>query len=174
MLSPGTRGAPTRPPVISVRNAIVTLRGRRVWDRVHVLRSPWGPLSDLDLGCAVAGAAGLLAVVPGMTLAARVLLGVPLLVFWPGFAVVRAVLPDGALSRWETFFTGLGVGAALAGIATAALAASVGLSWSELGLTLAGVTVSASAVAWCRRNGAPVIRMRRGDRASTTTSRPPR
>ena len=139
-----------------------------------MLRSPWGLLSDPDLGCAVAGAAGLLAVVPGMTLAARVLLGVPLLVFWPGFAVVRAVLPDGVLSRWEMFFAGLGAGAALAGIAAGALAASVGLSWSELGLALAGVTVSASAVAWCRRNGAPAIRMGRGDRAATTTPRPPR
>jgi uncharacterized membrane protein len=139
-----------------------------------VLRSLWGPLRDPDLGCAVAGAAGLLAVVPGMPIAARVLLGVPLLVFWPGFAVVRAVLPDGVLSRAEMFFAGLSAGAALAACAAAALGASVGLSWSELGLALTGVTVSASAVAWRRRNGAPAIRMGRGDRAATTTSRSPR
>jgi uncharacterized membrane protein len=127
-----------------------------------------------DLGCAVAGAAGPLAVVPGMPVAARVLLGVPLLLFWPGFAVVRAFLPDGVLSRWELFFAGLGTGVALAAGAAAALGASVGLSWTDLGLVLAGVTLTASAMAWWRRNGVPAIRMGSGGRAPTTMSRPPR
>jgi uncharacterized membrane protein len=127
---------------------------------LRVLRSFWGPLRDPDLGCAGAGVAGLLAVLPGMPVTEQVLLGVPLLVFWPGFAVARALLPDGTLSNWEMFFTGLAVGAALAACTAAALWASVGLSLSQLGLALAGLTVFASAVAWCRRNGAPSIRMR--------------
>lgn len=174
MLSNGIRGAPTDQSVISVRNVIITRRGTRVWDRCHVLPSSWGPLRDPDLGCAVAGAAGLLALLPGMSAAARVLLGVPLLLFWPGFAVVRALFPDGVFSRWEMFWAGLIAGATLAACATGALALSVGLSWSELGLVLAGLTVAASAVAWYRRNGAPAIRMGRDDHAATTTSRPPR
>jgi hypothetical protein len=134
----------------------------------------WVLPREPDLGCAAAGVAGLLAVVPGMPVAARVLLGVPLLVFWPGLAVVRAVFPDGVLSRAEMFSAGLGVGTVVAAGAAAALGASGRLSWSELGLALAGVTVAASAVAWCRRNGAPAVRPGRGGRAATTTYRPPR
>jgi uncharacterized membrane protein len=108
-------------------------------------------IRDPDLAAGLAGAAGMLAVVPGMPNPLRVLLGVPLLLFWPGFAVVRAVLPRGTLSRGEMLLAGLGVSMALSVCAAVLLGASVGLSGLALAAFLGGITVAASAGAWSRQ-----------------------
>jgi uncharacterized membrane protein len=93
----------------------------------------------------------MLAVVPGMPSPLRVLLGAPLLLFWPGFAVVRAVLPRGTLSRGEMLLAGPGVSMALSVCAAVLLGASVGLSGLALAAFLGGITVAASAGARSRR-----------------------
>lgn len=107
-------------------------------------------MRDPDLAAGLAGAAGMLAVVPGMPVPLRVLLGVPLLFFWPGHAVVRAVLPRGTLSRTETLLAGLGASMAVSVCAAVLLGASVGLSGLTLAAFLGGITVAASAAARSR------------------------
>jgi uncharacterized membrane protein len=107
-------------------------------------------IRDPDLAAGLAGAAGVLAVVPGMPSPLRVLLGVPLLIFWPGFAVVRAVLPRGTMSRSEMLLAGPGVSMALSVCAAVLLGASVGLSGPALAAFLGGITVAASASAAAR------------------------
>jgi uncharacterized membrane protein len=104
-------------------------------------------IRDPDLAAGLAGAAGMLAVVPGMPVPLRVLLGVPLLLFWPGFAVVRAVLPRGTLSRSEMLLAGAGVSMAVSVCAAVLLGASIGLSGVALAAFLGGITVAASAAA---------------------------
>jgi uncharacterized membrane protein len=108
-------------------------------------------IRDPDLTSGLAGAAGMLAVVPGMPGPLRVLLGAPLLLFWPGLAVVRAVLPRGTLSRSEMLLAGLGVSMAVSVCAAVLLGASIGLSGVSFAAFLGGITVAASAGARSRR-----------------------
>jgi len=108
-------------------------------------------IRDPDLAVGLAGAGGMLAVVPGMPGPLRVLLGVPLLLFWPGFAAVRAVLPRGTLSRSEMLLAGLGLSMAVSVCAAVLLGASVGLSGLTLAAFLGGITVAASVAARSRQ-----------------------
>ena len=122
---------------------------------------------DRDLLCALAGMAGMLAAVPGVPAGVRAALGVPLVLFLPGLAVVRVAALPWSLSRAEALLASLGaallasLGAAMAlsVCASVLLAATVGLSAASLALTLGAVTAAASALAGSRRSLPPAWRL---------------
>jgi len=119
--------------------------------------------------------AGMLAAVPGVPAGVRAALGVPLVLFLPGLAVVRVAALPWSLSRAEALLASLGaallasLGAALLASLGAAmalsvcasvlLAATVGLSAASLALTLGAVTAAASALAGSRRSLPPAWRL---------------
>jgi len=115
---------------------------------------------NADLACGLAGAVGMLAAVPDMPVVVRVLLGVPLVLFLPGFAAVRAVLPPWSPLRPETLLAALGAALALSVCAATLLAVTVGLSGQALALTLGAVTVAAAGTARFRRVRHPAKHLR--------------
>ena len=116
---------------------------------------------DADLTCGLVGAAGMLAAVPGMPVPIKVLLGVPLVLFLPGFAVVRAVLPSWSPVRPETLLAVLGTSLAMSVCVATVLAATVGLSGPAFALTLGAITIAAAVAAHFKRTGRPASRTRR-------------
>lgn len=113
---------------------------------------------DADLTCGLAGAAGMLAAVPGIPVPVKVVLGVPLVLFLPGFAVVRAALPSWSPVRPETLLAALGASLAMSVCVATALAATVGLSGPAFALTLGAVTIAAAVSAHFKRTGRPAMR----------------
>lgn len=108
-------------------------------------------LPDPDLACAIAGMAGLLAVVPGTPLPVRILTGVPLLLFLPGFAVVRACTAPGALPRGMLLLASCGAGLAVLVCTAVLLGAAGAVSGPAVAGALTAVTVTSSALARRRR-----------------------
>lgn len=74
---------------------------------------------------------------------ARIIPGVLMVFFLPGFATVRAVLPAGDISTGERLLASLGVSIVITVSASVLLGATVGLSQRSAAITLSGLTLSA-------------------------------
>jgi uncharacterized membrane protein len=81
----------------------------------------------------------------------RVILGVPMVFFLPGFATLPAVFPSGRLSRAEILVASLGISLA-ATVCLAVLLGSlpIGLTRGSFSVALSGTTLSTAACAWFR------------------------
>jgi uncharacterized membrane protein len=73
--------------------------------------------------------------------AARIIPGVLMVFFLPGFATVRAVLPSRDMSSGERLLASLGVSIAITICASVLLGATVGLSQRSAAVALGGLTL---------------------------------
>jgi len=103
------------------------------------------------LGTGAAALLGAIAEVIGVPQVVRVVLGIPLVLVFPGFVAVCAVLPGRELSRGERMLASLGASVAITLCVSVLLAATpIGLSRGSAAAVLGIGTAALALYAWVR------------------------
>jgi len=117
-----------------------------------------GRLSDLGVAAAWTIAALIVSAVPPLAdTLLRAVLGFPLLVFIPGYAIAAALFPrDGDLSSGERIAISVGLSVMTAGFVGLVLAVTpIGLTMASAGPAVAAVAIGSMLIGWSRRSRLP-------------------
>ena len=106
---------------------------------------------DADIWCALGAVAAALVACSDAPVAARAVPGLLLLLFLPGLALLRALLPARTLGHGEAAAAAVGVSLALLAVLGVLLGALGAMTAGWLATGSAAVTVGASLAAWGRR-----------------------